>query len=195
MSICTRVFHELVRLNRDDKGALASLELLLILPIFLLFWVISWDFGLFQSAKIAQLADNRTAAFLQAQHDSCLTWSNPQEAIESKITVLPSRCSRERWAGADQFWNEMDRAGGQNLTVDVRKAQAPELITASKTTRFRFHPETSFGYKPISDEFTVISVTNYGYQDPVLKAGYNKTLKDRLSRHGAFITLFPNMFP
>jgi hypothetical protein len=183
-------------LHTDERGIVASAELILAGPIFLLFWVLLWDFGILQSAKLALLSSNRTAAFLEAKHGICAGSGKQQEAVAGKTTYGAPACSKKNWNGASKFWSEMDNEGGQSLTGDVRNAKAPRIITARQQAVFRFHPELEWADYRIPDRFVVMEEVTYTNDDPALTAGYDKVLKQRLSSgHGQLIDLFPNVFP
>lgn len=184
------------RLNRDEEGVVASAELILALPIFLLFWVMLWDFGLVQTARVVLAVENRTAAFLEANHRNCTVFGNHQIAVGDKTTFEQSRCTRQAWPGAARFWNEMDRAGGSDLVRDVARARAPDLVTANKVAAFRFHPELNWDVYRMPDKLVVMEPLTFTNDDPALAIGYDPTLKRRLSSgHGSLMDLFPNLFP
>lgn len=184
------------KLHTDENGIVASAELILAAPLFLLFWVLLWEFGVLQSAKIALLSSNRTAAFLQAKHDICRASGNRQKAIIEKTTYDTPSCSEKSWSGAQRFWFEMDDAGGQNLTREVRNARGPKVITARQNAVFRFHPELEWADYRIPDKFVVMEAVTYTNDDPALTIGYDQVLKQRLSNgHGRLMELFPNLFP
>ncbi|WP_422374223.1 hypothetical protein [Roseibium sp.] len=184
------------RLHSDDRGFVASAELILAAPLFLLFWVLMWDLGILQSAKLNLVVSNRTATFMKAQHDYCLPSGTPQAAVSGKTDVAFPACRRRSWSGADAFWSELDRAGRQNITRDVRRATAPGLIESRQTALFRFHPELEWGRYRIPDRFAVMEPVTYTNEDPALAGGYDRVLKDRLSSgHGSLIRLFPGLFP
>lgn len=184
------------RIHSDDRGAVASAELILAAPVFMFFWVIMWDIGLMQSAKLGIVAMNRTATFLEAQHRTCFVWQRPQKAISNKTTLAIPSCSREPWQGASRFWRELDAAGRENLTMDLARARQPDLVTARTSIMFRFHPSVGWSGYEIADRFFVIEPMTFTHQDEGFEIGYDRALKHRLSSgHGSLLDLFPNLFP
>ena len=165
-------------------------------PVFLLFWVLIWDLGIMQSAKLALVADNRSAAFLQSYQQYCLPTRNWQVALSDKTTTFPSSCSAETWEGHANFWRRLEDAGRENLTMDLARAEGPDLVTARTATNFRFHPAFGWPVYEIADSFTVLEARYYHIGDPGFEGGYDATLQRRLgSGHGSLLDLFPNLFP
>ncbi len=199
LSICIEVLLRpacelAARLNRDERGVVASAELVAGLPIFLLFWVLMWEFGVLQSAKLALAGEARTAAFMQAYTEACIAPANHQQAMTRKSAFYQPQCSQKGWGEADTFWREMDKAGGEDLTRDVKKARAPMIIQARLRADFRFHRELDWELYSMSNRVSVMEPVRYTYEDGAIKAGYDKVLKERVSRHGSLIALFPNVF-
>lgn len=182
------------RLHQDTRGVVASAELIMALPLFLLVWVLIWEFGVLESSKVVLAVETRTSAFLDASADQCFLFSNRQEAMAGKATFYLPSCTRSTWSGADQFWSEMDQRGGQSLTRDVRQAQPPQLVTSSLEVGFRFHSALHWPYYQMTNRVTVMRPIRYSNQDPRLTYGYDRVLWDKLSNYGSLPSLFPNVF-
>lgn len=184
------------RLHSDESGAIASAELVLAAPVFLLFWVLMFDLGMLQTAKLGLVVQNRTAAFLEAQHEICFAQRRQQAALSEKTSFSFSNCTRTPWEGASRFWRELDDAGRENLTRDLASAKMPELIEARTTTSFRFHDAVDWSRYLIADRFTVIEPATFTHLDEGFETGYDRTLVRRFSSgHGQLLDLFPNVFP
>ncbi|MCO6188239.1 hypothetical protein [Rhizobium sp. L1K21] len=182
------------RLHHDERGVVASAELILGLPLFLLFWVLMWEYGVLLSAKLALAGETRTAAFMQAFTGHCLAPANHQEAMRRKSVFHPPSCSLETWPGASRFWQDMDGEGGEGLTRDVKAATAPRRVNVRLQADFRFHRELDWGTYAMSNRVVVMEPVRYTYEDAKLKYGYDQVLKDRVSQHGSLIDLFPGVF-
>jgi hypothetical protein len=182
------------RLHQDTRGVVASAELILALPLFLLSWILMWEFGVLGSSKVVLAVESRTVAFLDANADQCVLLSNRQEAIGRRATFYPPTCSRSVWSGADRFWSEMDQRGGQSLTGDVRGAQPPRLVTSDLQVGFRFHSALRWPYYDMRNRVTVMTPVRYTNEDPRLTYGYDRALRSKLSSNGSLISLFPNVF-
>ncbi len=183
------------RLHRDCRGVVASAELIMALPVFLLFWVLLWEFGVAASTKVTLAAETRTASFLDAYAGACWARGNHQEAMIRRANFHVPTCSRRAWPDADRFWREMDGKGGQGLTGDVSKAKPPRLVEARLQADFTFHSALRWPVQNMVNRVVVMEPVRYINDDPNLTYGYDRVLKRRLSSgHGALITLFPNVF-
>ncbi len=184
----------LARLHRCERGVIASAEFILVAPLFLLMLVLLWDLGMLQTAKVNLVATTRTAAFVKAHFDRCDTFRHGQEALLKKATREEPRCATTPWRETPRFWSDLDRAGGQSLVRDVRRAEVPDVITARQKVAFRFHAALDYGTMTLPDKFTAMERVVWKSDDPALTTGYDRVLYERLSRIGHLIDLFPNVF-
>lgn len=183
------------RLHRDRRGIVTSVEFALSAPLFLLMAILTWDFGMIGAAKLQLVATTRTAAWMEARHGLCVAPQVDQQAVARKTEWTPPTCDRRPWSGAAAEWRAMDAAGGQSLTGTVSRARAPDEVTATRSVTVRFHAALGFAPYTMTDRFTTMEGRTYTVADEAIARGYDPVLHDRLSTHGAFMDLFPNVFP
>lgn len=186
------------RLGPCDSGA-ASIELVLALPTILVVLLVIIHVFQFQRVSHEMIAATRTAAWNSARNEVCLAMPARQgEVFRAYMVPLPPLCSRRGFRGestADAFWRDVEAAADWkrgDLTTDTRRSEEPGFVVARSIGRYEVaNLGAGFGTW-LGPEHAVPQATFWPGDDPALKTGFDRVLKNALGRSNE---LFPGLFP
>jgi hypothetical protein len=95
-----------------------------------------------------------------------------------------------------RFWQELDRAGGQQLTATVSGVEAPSSVKATARLVYDPYDWPEMTFPSPSYEFTMMSRTQYTHDEQALRVGYDREMAARFRQGaGRLMDLFPRVFP
>lgn len=186
------------RLHAREDGA-ASIELVMALPTIIVVLLVVIHMFQFQRVSHEMIAATRTAAWNSARNDVCFAMP-PRlgEVFRAYMVPLPPICDDRRVEGENTgsaFWRKVEDAAHWrhgDLTADVRRAAELDLVVARSIGRYEVsNLHIRFGTW-LGPEHAVPKATFWADDDPALKTGFDRVMKNALDRSNE---LFPGLFP
>lgn len=184
------------RLHADTSG-LATVEFILAIPVFLILLLVLMDLGRHRTAMLHGTIAARNVAWAESQGGICLFFDELPDFVADASTLVPTGCSREtNYASGDEFWEGLDRAGGERLTETTSRTPSPAMVKGTTMLLFTPHEWTRMTYGPAMFEFSMFSHETFRHDAENLEVGYDRELYERLaSGAGSLMDLFPNVLP
>ncbi len=192
------------RLHRDGSG-LASIEVVLGLPVFLIMLLVLKHTFTFSLTRIQNLVSDRMSTWHYARNEGNCTASYALSFVTMKYVAVPPSCSDisdQSLTENDKFWSDLRQAASwtyNDLFSPVSGAPAHEWGKAEVevpyiVTDLRFNPFTMW-----KESYIVPKARFLMFDDGSMDRGYNGPIRDAINSRtiGPFIGsmgLFPGLF-